>query len=85
MDEIHQFILDGISDHMSSLFESEKYGAINTTYTTKNGCYVIMFTSEEYTLQDNTTIYGQIITAGELVCQSTISLFYSSRHQLELE
>ena len=26
-----------------------------------------MFTSGEYTLQENTTIYGQIITAGELV------------------
>ena len=26
-----------------------------------------MFTSEAYTLQDNTTIDGQIITAGELV------------------
>ena len=26
-----------------------------------------MFTSEAYTLQDNTTIDGQVITAGELV------------------
>ena len=26
-----------------------------------------MLTSEEYILQDNTTIYGKIITAGELV------------------
>ena len=29
-----------------------------------------MFTSEAYTLQDNTTIYGQIITAGKLVVKS---------------
>ena len=29
-----------------------------------------MFTSEAYTLQDNTTIDGQIITAGELVVKS---------------
>ena len=29
-----------------------------------------MFTSEVYTLQDNTTIDGKIITAGELVVNS---------------
>ena len=52
---------------MASLVESGKYGAINTTDTSTNGFYVIMFTSGEYTLQENTTIDGQIITAGELV------------------
>ena len=50
LDEIHQFILDGISDHMSSLFESVKYGAINTTDTVTNRFYVIMLTSEVYKL-----------------------------------
>ena len=49
---------------MALLVESGKYGAINTTDTTSNGFYVIMFTSEAYTLQENTTIDGQIITAG---------------------
>ena len=63
-DEIHQFVLDGISDNMASLFESGKYDAINTIDTTTNEFYVIMFTSEAYTLQDNTIIDGQIITAG---------------------
>ena len=29
-----------------------------------------MFTSEAYILQDNTTIYGKIITAGKLVVKS---------------
>ena len=29
-----------------------------------------MFTSKSYTLQDNTTIYGQIITSGELVVKA---------------
>ena len=52
---------------MASLVESGKYGAINTTDTSTNGFYVIMFTSGAYTLQENTTIDGQIITAGELV------------------
>ena len=55
---------------MASLVESGKYGAINTTDTANNGFYVIMFTSEAYTLQDNTTIYGQIITSGELAVKA---------------
>ena len=62
---MHQVVLGGISDNMASLVESGKYRAINTTDTTTNGFYVIMFTSEAYTLQDNTTIDGKIITAGE--------------------
>ena len=64
---MHQFFIDGISDNMASLVESEKYGAINTTDTSTNAFYVIMFTSGAYTLQNNKTIDGQIITAGELV------------------
>ena len=52
---------------MASLIESGKYGAINTTDMSTNGFYFIMFTSEAYKLQDNTTIDGKIITAGELV------------------
>ena len=63
-DEIHQVVFDGISDNMASLVEPGKYGAINTTDTETTIFYVIMFTSESYTLQDNTTIDGQIIPAG---------------------
>ena len=69
-DEIHQVFLDGISDNMAALIESGKYGAINTTDTKTNGFYVIMFKSEAYTLQYNTTIDGQIITAVEFVFKS---------------
>ena len=47
---------------MASLVESGKYGAIKTTDTTTNEFYVIMFTSEAYTLQKNTIIDGKIIT-----------------------
>ena len=63
-DEIHQVVLDDISDNMASLVESGKYGAINTTDTSANGFYVNMFTSGAYTLQENTTIDGQILIAG---------------------
>ena len=69
-DEINQVVLDGISDNMASSVESGKYGAINTTDMKTNGFYVIMFTSESYKIQDNTTIDGHIITAGELVVKS---------------
>ena len=55
-DEIHQVVLDGISDNMALLVESWKYGAINTTDTKTNGFYVIIFTSGAYTLQGNTQI-----------------------------
>ena len=52
---------------MASLVESGKYGSINTTDTSTNEFYVIMFNSGAYTLQENTTIYGQILIADELV------------------
>ena len=55
---------------MASLVESGKYVAVNKTDTETNGFYVIMFTSEAYTIQDNTTIDGQIITVGELVVKA---------------
>ena len=55
---------------MASLLESGKYGTINTTDNSNDGFYVIVFISEAYTLQYNTTIYGQIITAGKLVAKA---------------
>ena len=66
-DEINQVVLDVIRENVASLVESGKYEAINKIDTTSNGFYVIMFTLEAYTLQDNTTVDGKIITAGELV------------------
>ena len=69
-DEFHQVLLDGISDNMASLVQSGKYDAINTTVTETNIFYVIMFKSEAYKLQYNTTINRQIITAGKLVVKT---------------
>ena len=66
-DEINQVVLESKSDNMASLVEFNKYRAINTTDTSTNGLYVIMFTSGAYTLQENTTIDGQILIAGELI------------------
>ena len=50
---------------MASLVKSGKYGTINTAETSTDGYYVINFISEAYTLQNNATIDGKIITAGE--------------------
>ena len=58
--------LDGISDNMDSLVESGIYGSTNTFDTSTIVFYVIMFTSGAYTLQENTTFDGKIITDGEL-------------------
>ena len=69
-DEIHQVVLDGISDNMTSLVESVKYGAINTTDAITNRFHVIMLTSGAFKLQDNTTIDGQNITSSELVVKA---------------
>ena len=65
---------------MASLFQYVKYGAINTTDTSTKIFYSIMFTSEVYTLQNNTTIDRKIVTADGLFCQSTISLFYARKN-----
>ena len=58
---------------MDSLVKSGIYGAINTDDTTTNGLYVIPFILEAYTLQNNTTIDGQIISSGELVVKAQYS------------
>ena len=44
-DEIHQVVLDGISDNMDSLVQSGMYGVINTYYTTTNG--FLLFNSSQ--------------------------------------
>ena len=55
---------------MASLVQQGKYGVINTADTTTNWFYVNKFLSEAYTLQNNTKIDGQIISAGELVVKA---------------
>ena len=55
---------------MDALVQTGKYGAINTTYITKMGCYVIKLFSEAYTIQEDTTCNGKISTAGEIFVKS---------------
>ena len=63
---MHQVVFYGISEDMTSLVKSGMYVAINTDDNTSSGLYVIPFISEAYTLENNTTIDGQVISAGEL-------------------
>ena len=46
------------------------YGNIHTYDTTTNGLYFIQFISNEYTLQNNTTFDGQVISTGKLVAKA---------------
>ena len=55
---------------MASLVQSGKYVDINTSDTSTKVFYVIMFTSEAYTLQNNTKNDVKIITAGKLVVKA---------------
>ena len=59
--DIHEVVLDSISDNMASLVQPGKYGVINTSDTTTNAFYAIQFISETYTLQNNTNINRKII------------------------
>ena len=44
------------------------YGAIDADDSTCHGYYVIKFSSYPYNLQVNFSIYGQVISSGEMVC-----------------
>ena len=67
---MHQVVIDRISDNMASLVQPGMYGAINKDDTTTNRFSVIQFILVEYTLQNKTQIYGQIISAIELVVKA---------------
>ena len=69
-EEIYQVVFDVISDNMASLVQPVKYGSIKTSDTATNVFYVIRFIEEAYTLKNNTTIYGQVISAGVLVIKA---------------
>ena len=73
-DEIHQIVIDVISDNMASLVQSGMYGDINTYDTTTNVFYVIQFISEEYTPQKIYTNLWTSYFCWLISCQGTIFL-----------
>ena len=70
IENFYQVVLDVISENMSSFIKRSKYGAINTTDTSKMGYYVINFMSEPYTLQEEKTCDERIGTAVEIVVKA---------------
>ena len=60
---------------MALLVPSGKYGDKNATDSTTMGYYVIMFVSEYYTLQEETTCGGKISTDGESVVKAKYLIY----------
>ena len=65
-DKIHKILLDGISDNMTSLAMTDKYGANTTTDTTTMGFYAVKYMSYAFTLQQDITTNGQLFKAVEM-------------------
>ena len=65
-DNIHKVFLDDISDNMTSLTNTGKYGAINKAYPTTMIYYVVKYMDEYFTLQEDITTDRQISKIGEL-------------------
>ena len=65
-EDICQVFIDGISDNIKYLV----YGTMNTTYASTLIFYVVKYISEDYILQEDTTCYGEISTADQLVVKS---------------
>ena len=59
---MHQVLLDGNSENMDVLVQTDKYGASNTTNASTMGYYVIKFVSKAYRLQYRTMWYGKTST-----------------------
>ena len=77
-------VLDRISENIASLVQQGMYDNINTDDNTLNGLYDIQFLSNVYTIQNSTTIDGQVIF-WQITCQGTIYLIHARMHQLVLE
>ena len=67
---MHQVVSDRINENIASLVQSGMYRAINTDETKTNELYAIQFISDAYTLKNDTTIDGQVISAGKLVVKA---------------
>ena len=69
-DEIHQNVIDGISDNMASLVQPGMYGAINTAENTKIDSMLFNSSQSNIRYRIYSTIDGQVISAGELVAKT---------------
>ena len=57
--------------NISLIIMEGKYGAINSDDSSCHGYYIIKISSSPYTLQADLSIYGQVISSGETLCEGT--------------
>ena len=65
-EDIHQIVLDGISDNVDFLVQYGKYGAMNTTDTTTMSYYFNRFFPGAYNLQEYNACDIQVSTSGKM-------------------
>ena len=67
---IHQDILNSLAHNLASTITENSYGSVNTDDPQTEGFYIVMFTSEPYSLQEEINVHGDIINCGTLVCDA---------------
>ena len=68
---INQTILDGNVMNTSLIIIEGDYGAIDDDDSTCHCYHIIIFYSSPYILQAEFSIYVQVISSGEMVCEGT--------------
>ena len=69
IEDLQKMVIDGIAETMGTMIEIGNYGAviaddIDCPY------YICQFLSFQYSLQESTIVDGQMLHAGELVCDA---------------
>ena len=70
-ENINWNIIDGNVTNMSLIIMKGKNGVIDTDDSSCHGYYIINVSWIPYTLQSDLSIYGQVISSGEIVCEGT--------------
>ena len=70
-EHIYWTILGGNVMSISLIIMEGKYGSIDTDDSLCHGYYIIKFSSSPYTLQADLSIFGQVISSDEMVCEGT--------------
>ena len=74
VEEAHAQVLEGVKERMAELVKPNKCGAFSTEDEDADGYYIVMWTSDPYTLQEDVELAeytpAMKIKAGELVCDA---------------
>ena len=63
--------------NVSLIIAEGNYGAIGADDTRWNGYYIIRFSLSPYTLQEEFSIDGQVISSSEMVCEGNVFQYIS--------